>query len=172
MVPHAIGRTCRVEVFAQHQTTGLLQPQLLLELQGTHPSDGLEVVVQPRDAHAQLARDLLDAQWLVEVLAESLNRSGDVGGVARQDRNVTEPTTLLSHQESVDNFPLDQRQENRRFGSDNHFRQSFYHPVLQSVYNTSRQRTFFSAFAGMLNFSSREDPAVREHEICQTDNKK
>src|SRR6266566_5118332 len=91
VVPHAIGRTCRVQVFAQHQTAGLLEPQLLLELQGAHRRDGLEVVVQTRYAHSQLSRDILDAQWLVEVLTESLDRSGDGGGVAPQDRQVTEP---------------------------------------------------------------------------------
>jgi len=37
---------------------------------------------------------------------------------------------------------------------------------------TTTQRTFFSAFAGKLNLSSREDPALREHETYQTDNKK
>ena len=37
---------------------------------------------------------------------------------------------------------------------------------------TTRQRICLSAFAGMWTFSSREDPAVREHETCQTDNKK
>ncbi len=37
---------------------------------------------------------------------------------------------------------------------------------------TTRQRTCLSAFVGMLDFSSREDPAVREHETCQTDNQK
>src|SRR5207245_10413561 len=108
LVPHAIGRTRRVEVFAQHQTTGLLQPQPLLELQGAHRRDGFEVVVEPRDAHAQLSRKALDAQWLVEVLTQSSDRSGNVGGVAPQDRQVTESATLLSHQESVDNFPRDQ----------------------------------------------------------------
>jgi hypothetical protein len=39
-------------------------------------------VVEPRDAHAQLARELLDAQGLVEVVTETLHRAGDVGGVA------------------------------------------------------------------------------------------
>src|SRR5881398_2384233 len=38
VVAHAVGRTGRVEVFAQHQPAGLLQPQPLLELQGTHLS--------------------------------------------------------------------------------------------------------------------------------------
>ena len=116
VVPHAIGRTSRVEVFAQHQTTGLLQPQPLLELQGAHRRDGFEVVVQPRDAHAQLSRKALDAQWLVEVLTQSSDCSGDVGGVAPQDRQVTEPATLLSHQEPIDNFPRDQWHEDPRFG--------------------------------------------------------
>ncbi len=116
MVSHAIGCTSRVEVFAQHQTAGLLESQPLLELQGTHRRDGLEVVVQTRDAHAQLLREALDAQWLVEVLAESLDRSGDVGGIAPQDRKVTESGTLLSHQEPVENFPRDQRPEDPCFG--------------------------------------------------------
>ena len=116
VVPHAIGRTRRVEVFAQHQTAGLLQPQALLELQGAHRRDGLEVVMEPRDAHAQLVREALDAQWLVEVPAELPDCSGDVRGVAPLDRQVTEPATLLSSQEPVDNFPRDQRQEDRRVG--------------------------------------------------------
>src|SRR6266567_7925269 len=54
VVAHAIGSTCRVQVFAQHQTAGLLQPQLLLELQGAHRRDSLEVVVETRDAHWNL----------------------------------------------------------------------------------------------------------------------
>src|SRR2546427_4815864 len=72
--------------------------------------------METRDAHSQLSRDILDAQWLVEVLTESPDRPGDVGGVAPQDRKVTEPRTLLSHQEPVDNFPRDQRHEDPRFG--------------------------------------------------------
>ena len=35
---------------------------------------------------------------------------------------------------------------------------------------TSRQRTCLAAFADMLDFSSREEPVVRAHETCQTDN--
>src|SRR2546428_3795468 len=61
LVSHAIGRTGRIEVFAQHQTPGLLEPQLFLELQGTHRRDGFEVMVEPGDAHAQLSREILDA---------------------------------------------------------------------------------------------------------------
>src|SRR6266480_7510367 len=116
VVAHAIGRTGRVEVFAQHQTAGLLQPQPLLELQGAQRRDGFEVVVEPRDAHAQFSREFLDVKWLVEVLTESSDRSGNVGCVAPLKSKVTESATLLSYQESVDNFPRDQRQEDPRFG--------------------------------------------------------
>ena len=115
LVAHAIGCTGRVDIFTQQQTASLQQPQSLLELQGAQRRDGLEVVLQTRDAHAQLARQLLDAQWLVEVVTESFDRSGDVGGVAPQDRQVMEPSTLLSPQEPVDNFPCEQRQEHPRF---------------------------------------------------------
>ena len=116
MVSHAIGRTRRVEVFAQHQTASLLEPQPLLELQGTHRCNGFEVVVESRDAHAQFSRESLDVKWLVKVLTESRDRSGNIRGVAALESKVTEPATLLSHQESVDNFSRDQRQEDPRFG--------------------------------------------------------
>src|SRR5689334_6116033 len=86
VVPHAVGSACSVEVFAQHQTAGLLEPQPLLELQGAHRRDGLEVAMQRRDAHAQFSRELLEGKWLVEVVTESIDRSGDVGGAAPQDR--------------------------------------------------------------------------------------
>jgi hypothetical protein len=46
LVAHVRGRYFSVEALAQHQTTGLLQPEPLLELQGTQPRDDLEVVVQ------------------------------------------------------------------------------------------------------------------------------
>src|SRR5215207_6797967 len=46
------GRICRVKVFAQHQTAGLLQAQLFLELQRTHGCHRLEVMMEAGDAHA------------------------------------------------------------------------------------------------------------------------
>src|SRR5438270_3583994 len=46
MVAHAIGRTGRIEVFSQHQTARLQEPQPFLELQRTQRRDGLEVVVK------------------------------------------------------------------------------------------------------------------------------
>jgi hypothetical protein len=42
--------------------------------------DGFEVVLQPRDVHAQFARQLLNAQGLVEIVTESLDCSDDGGG--------------------------------------------------------------------------------------------
>ena len=65
---------------------------------------------------ALLARHLLDAQGLVEVSTESLDRSGDVGCVASLKSKVAESATLRSNQESVENFPRDQRLEDRHFG--------------------------------------------------------
>jgi hypothetical protein len=81
VVSHPIGCTGRIEVFAQHQTARLLEPQLLLELQGAHRRNGLEVMMQTRDAHSQFACEALDTKWLVEVLTKSLDRSGDEAGV-------------------------------------------------------------------------------------------
>src|SRR2546428_14114372 len=96
LVAHAIGRTGRVEVFAQHQTPGLLEPQPLLVLQGAHRRDGFEVVMQPRHAHAQFSCELLDGNWLAEVLADPLDGPGDGGSIAPLKSKVTEPVTLLS----------------------------------------------------------------------------
>src|SRR5207253_6187398 len=45
LVAHAIGRTGRVEVFAQHETTCLLEPQPLLVLLEAHRCDGFEAVL-------------------------------------------------------------------------------------------------------------------------------
>src|ERR1700730_11150426 len=101
-VAHGIGGTDLVEVFALRQTPGLLEPQPLLVLQGAHRGDGLEVVMQPRHAHVQFSCELLDGNWLVEVLAESLDGSGDGGSIAPLKSKVTEPATLVSHQKAVD----------------------------------------------------------------------
>jgi hypothetical protein len=94
----------------------LLKSQLLLELQGAHRGDGLEVMVEARNAHAQLVREVLDVQWLVEVLAQSGNGSGDFGGVPPQDRQVAEAVPLLSYEETIDDFPHNQWQQDRHFG--------------------------------------------------------
>ena len=116
MIPDAVGGTRRIEVFAQHQPPSFQEPQPLLELHRTECRDGLEVVLQPRDAHTQFVREPLNAKRVVEVLTEALDRVGDSRGVASQQCQVTEPIPLLSFQESIDNFPCDERQEHPRFG--------------------------------------------------------
>src|SRR5919112_493580 len=76
-------RACGVEVIAEHEAAGLLEPQLLLKLQGAHRGDRLEVVVEARDAHPELARDVLDPKWVVELFAQPLDGLDDaVGGAA------------------------------------------------------------------------------------------
>jgi hypothetical protein len=116
VISHAIGRAGRIEVFAQHQAAGLQEPQPLLELQGTQRRDGLEVVMEARDAHTQLAREQFNAQRLIEIVPESLDGSGDVGSVTACERQVKEPTTLISDQEAIDDFARNERQENPRLG--------------------------------------------------------
>src|SRR5258708_3705073 len=77
MVADAVGGAGRVEAFAEHQPAGLLQPQPLLELQRAHSGDGFEVVMEPRNAHPQLARDAVDAQGLVKVCMQALDGLDD-----------------------------------------------------------------------------------------------
>jgi len=44
--------------------------------------------------------------------------------------------------------------------------------VLQAVYNTTRQRTYLSAWAAQAGLFFKGDLAVRRYETCQTYNKK
>src|SRR6266851_1711196 len=68
-----------VEILAEHQPAGLPEPQLLLKLQRAHRRDGPEMRVESRDAHAELPRDVLDPQRLIEVLAQLLARAESSG---------------------------------------------------------------------------------------------
>ena len=58
-------------------------------------------MVQARHAHPQLPRQALHPQRLVKLPAEPLDRCRDAVGVAAQERQVTEPVSLLSHQQQV-----------------------------------------------------------------------
>lgn len=69
LIAHAKPGACGVDAFAEHQAAGLLQPYLLLELQGAHRGDRLDVV-KARDTHTELTRDLLDLERLVAVLQQ------------------------------------------------------------------------------------------------------
>jgi hypothetical protein len=46
VVPYPVASTGRVEVLTEHKSAGFLEPHLLLELQGAHRGDGLEVMVE------------------------------------------------------------------------------------------------------------------------------
>src|SRR5215218_10111915 len=69
VVAHPVAGTGGIQVLAEHEAPGLLEPELLLELQGSHRRDRLEVVVKARDAHPQLPRQALDPQRPVELPA-------------------------------------------------------------------------------------------------------
>src|SRR5215204_2629855 len=81
-VAHAVAGACGIEILTEHETAGLLEPHLLLELQGTHRGERLEVVVESRDAHPELSRHVLDPQRPVEVFAQPLEGPGDEVSVA------------------------------------------------------------------------------------------
>src|SRR6266545_5690425 len=66
-----------VEVAGNEESPGLLQPQLLLELQRAHRGDRLEVVVQPGSTHSELSGETGDAERLVVALADQLDDPGD-----------------------------------------------------------------------------------------------
>jgi hypothetical protein len=111
-----VAGTGGIQVLAEHDAPGLLETELFLELQGAHRRDRLEVVVKARDAHPEIARQGVDPQRLVEVTAEPLDGFRDAVGGAAQERQVTEPVALVSHQQPVDDLPRDQRAQNPCFG--------------------------------------------------------
>ena len=61
-----------VQVLAKQETARFLKAKLLLKLQGTHRRNRLEVFVKARRTHPQFARQALNPQRLVEVLAPFL----------------------------------------------------------------------------------------------------
>jgi hypothetical protein len=84
-----------VELLAEQEAAGLPEPQLLLELQGTHSGYRREVMVEARDAHPELPGYVFDPERPVEVLAEPLQGPCDAVAVAAEDRDLTEPVALL-----------------------------------------------------------------------------
>src|SRR4028119_119436 len=110
-VAHAEASTRGVQVLADHEAAGLLEAHPLLELQGAHRGDRLEVVVEARDAHPRLPRYVFDSERPVEVLAQPLEGFSDAVGVATLDRDLTQPAALLPLEEPEDYLPGDQRPE-------------------------------------------------------------
>jgi hypothetical protein len=111
LVTDSVAGLRSVEVLVEHQPPGLLKPQLLLELQRTHRRHGLEVSVEPGDAHAELPRDVLDPQGLVEVLAQLLDRANHPVGVTAKGREVTHAAALRARQEAVRDLAHDERRD-------------------------------------------------------------
>ena len=70
------------------------------------------MVVKARNAHPQLARDLLDLERLVVVLAQTPNRPRDAARVSpRRSHEVAEARALSPSQQPVDDLPLDERRK-------------------------------------------------------------
>ena len=72
----------RVETFGEHGPPRLLQAEFLLKLQGAHGCNGFEVGMKAGDAHANLARDFLNAKRLGEILAQLSDSPNHAMGVA------------------------------------------------------------------------------------------
>src|SRR5262249_50070500 len=70
VIPDAVAGAGGVDVLAEHEAAGFLEPQLLLELEGAHRGDRLEVVVEAGDAHPELTCQVLDPERPVEVSPE------------------------------------------------------------------------------------------------------
>ena len=58
-----------VEIFAEHETSSFLQPDLFLILKRAHRRHGFKVMVKSRNAHPQLACDVVDPKRPCVVLA-------------------------------------------------------------------------------------------------------
>jgi hypothetical protein len=82
VVTDTVGRAGRVKALPKHEAAGFLKSQSLLELQGTHGRNRLEVVMEPRYAHPKFACDVIDTKRLIKILMEALNGPGDMGRVA------------------------------------------------------------------------------------------
>ena len=59
-----------VEILAEHEAPGFLEPQLLLELERAHGGDGFEMGVEPRYAHAELIPPQLSRRAATKVIEE------------------------------------------------------------------------------------------------------
>ena len=71
--------------------------------------DRLEVGMESRDAHANLSRDVFDAQWLGEILTQFLDGSDDAMSVSSNRGEMAHAMTLFADQQAIDNFPNNQR---------------------------------------------------------------
>jgi len=89
---------------------------MLLVLQGAHRRHRLEVVVKARDAHPQFLREACRSVAADRSPCGAARRLPRCVRGAAEERQVTEPASLLSHQQPVDDLPRDQRPQDARLG--------------------------------------------------------
>jgi alkylhydroperoxidase/carboxymuconolactone decarboxylase family protein YurZ len=116
VIAYTVPRARGVEVLTQHETASFLKAKMLLELQGSHGGDGLELVMEARGAHPQLPCEVVNPERLVEVVAYPLYGPGDAVGVTTQSHEVPQPPALFPHQEPEDDLTGDQWGEHSRLG--------------------------------------------------------
>jgi len=73
LVADGEGSPRRIELLGQHQPARLVQPHSLLELQRTHGCRRAEVTVEGGGAQSHPARQVVDPQWLVEVVLKPVD---------------------------------------------------------------------------------------------------
>ena len=77
VVAHAVSGGRGIGIAGEEESPGLLQAELPLELQRAHRGDGLEVMVEARDAHPDLPGEAGHVDRLVVVLANAFDRPCD-----------------------------------------------------------------------------------------------
>lgn len=65
--------------------------------------------MESRNAHANLSRDVFDAQWLGEILTQFLDGSDYPMSVSSDRREMAHAMTLFAGKQAIDNFPINQR---------------------------------------------------------------
>ena len=74
-----------------------------------HSGDRLEVGMESRDAHANLSRDVFDAQWFGEILTQFLDGSDYAMSLSSNRGEMAHAMSLFAEKQAIDNFPNNQR---------------------------------------------------------------
>ena len=114
VVPDPVPRRRRVDVPGDQEPPGLLEPDLLLELERRHPGDVLEPLVERRRAHPEVRGQVLHPDRLVEPAVEPADRLGHPVTLASEHGDVAEPLALVAHEEPVDDLADRERGEDGR----------------------------------------------------------
>jgi hypothetical protein len=102
----------RIETFGEHEPPRLLKAEFLLKLQGAHGCNGFKVGMKAGDAHANLARDFLNAKRLGKILAQLSDGPNHAVGVTANRCEVAHPMALLAGEKPVDDLANDERSQN------------------------------------------------------------